>query len=186
MRMNALRGTNGKQRAAGGPAQAGDNLSGNIQQAWDNADAQYKQLGESAKRMEAVRREMDALMKLGDTITVEEVIKGAGALVGAGFSPQVLAGMLAQMPTTGGQGLAAWVQQQDQQARQMEARLHQNMEAAAVHRGIAAMTSLHADHIRTQGGGRGGSPGMGNSMMPGGAGPPSPAPDQGQPDNGEE
>ena len=67
------------------------------------------------------RGELDELRKLGDQVQVEDVIKGAGTMVGAGFSPQALAQMLAQMPTTGGQALEAWVEQQDQRAQRWTA-----------------------------------------------------------------
>jgi hypothetical protein len=95
-----------------------------------------------------VRAELDALKKLGDQVQVEDVIKGAGSMVGAGFSPQVLAQMLSQMPTTGGQALEAWVVQQDERATQMDQQLQQKVLASSVHRGISAMAALHVDHIK--------------------------------------
>jgi hypothetical protein len=126
------------------------NVVQHTQQNLQQAQVQHKALLESQKRMNAAKSTLDSLVKLGDQVQVEDVIKGAGTMVGAGFSPQALAQMLAQMPTTGGQALEAWVAQQDQRAQQLDGQLRQKLEASAVHRGISAMASLHVDHIKGQ------------------------------------
>ncbi len=119
-----------------------------VEKTWENAQAQHGKLSESAGRLGAVRRELDELMKMGPNVTPEDVIKGAGALVGAGMSPQSLAQLLSSMPTNGGEALAAWVEQQDQQVRGMEQQSQAQVKASAIHRGIAAMTKLNMDHVR--------------------------------------
>jgi hypothetical protein len=119
-----------------------------VGQNWDQAQAQHKQLMAAQKRMNVARSMLDSLKKKGDQIQVEDVIEGAGTMVGAGFSPTALAQMLAQMPTTGGEALQAWVEQQDQRARQMDTQLQQKIQVSAVHKGITAMAALHVDHIK--------------------------------------
>jgi hypothetical protein len=125
-------------------------VADHVQTNWDQAQAQHKQLMAAAKRMSVAKNMLDKLKKMGDQVQVEDVIEGAGTMVGAGFSPQALAQLLAQMPTTGGEALQAWVEQQDQRAQQMDIQLQQKMKAAVVHKGITAMAALHVDHIKGQ------------------------------------
>lgn len=143
---NALAATQGQPQA--GQPSGKFSVDQHVQNNWDQANQQHKQLMEGATRLDKVRRELDSLMKLGDSVTVEEVIKGAGALVGAGFSPMSTAQLLSSMPTTGGEALQAWVEQQDQQVRGMEAQMRQRIEASSVHRGMTGLASLHVQHIK--------------------------------------
>ena len=166
--MNALASTQGKPAAAPNP---NFSVEQHVQQNYEQAKAQHTQLMQSAKRINAVRKELDSLGKLGDQVTVEDVVKGAGTLVGTGFSPMALAQMLSSMPTTGGQALQAWVAQQDQQVQGMEAQMRQKLVDSAVHKGGSAMAALHVQTIK------------GNHQMAqagaGGQSPPAPA--MGQP-----
>lgn len=125
---------------------ASNALIARIRGGYDQAKSQHSKLLESAKRLDVVRSELDELAKLGDTVTPEDVIKGAGALVGAGFDPTQMATMLAQMPTAGGQALAAWVQQADAGAQQHEASMAQAMQQSKIHMGATALASLRLDH----------------------------------------
>jgi hypothetical protein len=150
------------------------NVEQHVEQNWEQAQAQHKQLMASQKRMNVARNMLDKLKKMGDQVQVEDVIEGAGTMVGAGFSPTALAQMLAQMPTTGGEALQAWVEQQDQRARQMDQQLQQSIKSSAIHRGMAAMASLHVHsikqgHLAAQGAIRGapsGAPPMGGALAP--------------------
>jgi hypothetical protein len=175
------------------PGQSPGNFSveQHVEQNWQQAQAQHKQLQASVKRMNVARSMLDSLKKKGDQIQVEDVIEGAGTMVGAGFSPTALAQMLAQMPTTGGEALQAWVEQQDQRAQQMDQMLQQKFKASAVHRAITGMASLHVHSIKQRhmaaqgampGAPQGGAP-MGGALAPGGMGTPSP---QGEGGPGEE
>jgi hypothetical protein len=146
---NALASTTGKPAAAQGQM---FNVAQNVQARWEAAQAQHKQLLDQAQRVDASRRELDTLGKLGDSIEVEDVIKGAGTLVGSGFSPMALASMLSSMPTTGGQALQAWVAQQEQRVSGIEQQMRQQLKDSSIHRGIAAMSMLHIQHIRNQNG----------------------------------
>ena len=78
--------------------------------------------------------------------------------------------MLAQMPTTGGEALQAWVEQQDQRAQQMDQQLQAKYKASAVHRAITGMASLHVHsikqgHLKAQAA-MPGSSGPGNALSP--------------------
>jgi hypothetical protein len=162
----------GGQPGASPAGQPPFNVVQHTEDNWQKAQAQHKVLLQSAKRMSSVRTELDALAKLGDQVQVEDVIKGAGTLVGAGFAPAAVAQLLSTMPTTGGEALQAWIEQQDQQVQAGEAQLQQKVKASAIHRGITAMASLHVDHVKGQiQQARGavppqGSPPMGGALAP--------------------
>jgi hypothetical protein len=132
------------------PSAGNFSVEQHVESQWDQAQAQHKQLMASAKRMKTARSVLDELKKKGDQVQVEDVIQGAGSMVGAGFSPQALAQMLAQMPTTGGEALQAWIEQQDQRAQQMDLQLQQQVKTSAIHRSIAAMASLRVHSIKQQ------------------------------------
>ena len=126
-----------------GPSDLAAHIDQNLKQSMATNKALAKQVGQ----MEALRRELDALLEKGDMLEPEDVIQGAGALVGEGFGTQEVAALLSQAPLTGGgQALLAWVQQEDAQVQQAEAQLHSQMGKAGIHTAIAAMTKLHAMH----------------------------------------
>ena len=175
-------GPNALAASGGGPPSPPPfNVMQHTEDNWKQAQAQHKVLLQSVKRMDSVRRELDALAKLGDQVQVEDVIKGAGTLVGTGFAPAAVAQLLSTMPTTGGEALQAWVEQQDQQVQGAEAQLQKKVTASSIHRGITAMASLHADHVKGQmqqasaAAGAMPSQGIGGALAPQGA--PQAAPD---------
>ena len=143
LKPNALAATQGSPAASGGGPM---DVVGNIEAAWKNANAQHSKLLESAKRLDVMRAELDSLMKLGDSVEVEEVIEGAGKLVGAGMGADEVAGLLAQMPTQGGEALAGWIKQQDQAVRMGEQQMKQQLKTSAIHRGLTAFAHLHMQH----------------------------------------
>jgi hypothetical protein len=157
----------GSGNALARPAAGNFSVEQHVESNWEQAQAQHKQLMASQKRMNVAKSMLDKLKKMGDQVQVEDVIEGAGTMVGAGFSPQALAQMLAQMPTTGGEALQAWVEQQDQRAQQMDQQLQQNIKASAIHRATTAMASLHVHSIKQQhlaAQGMSGPPSGGSSM----------------------
>lgn len=86
----------------------------------DLAASHFSKLGKAADTMGKVRAEMDKLAQMGDSVEPDDVIEAAGALVGAGLAPAALAQLLSDMPSSGGEQLAAWVQQHDQMLQQRE------------------------------------------------------------------
>lgn len=108
----------------------------------------YDKIQESRNTLGHVRQEMDRLMKMGDMVTEEDVIQGAGRLVGHGLGAERLAEMLATMPTTGGQALAGWVAQQDSTVSAAEFRVKHQEIGAAHALGTAALRGLAANHLK--------------------------------------
>src|SRR5215469_12402864 len=98
----------------GGPDQFG------LQQRSDIAKAIYGKTVSARNMLDHIRTELDRLTNLADTVTPQDVIGAAGRLVGHGIPAKEMATLLADMPTNAGQGLAAWVQMHDQNARQQE------------------------------------------------------------------
>jgi hypothetical protein len=156
----------------GSPAQAPFDLTKQISGAYSQAQAQHSNLMESYKRLDVVRTALDSLVELQDSATPEDVIKSAGSMVGAGFSPAALAKLLSSMPPQGGQALQSWIQQQDQQARQAEEGLKEPLLQSKLRLGGAAMAQLHVNHVRAKAGpAQAQMPGTGpsgpvNSMQP--------------------
>lgn len=115
--------------------------------AHDKVRAFYDKIQEGRQQLTEVRKEMDRLLKMGDMVTEDDVIQGAGRLVGHGLGAESMAEMLASMPTTGGQALAGWVSVHDQQVKQAEFHV-KHMEIGAAHAlGQAAIRSLAAAHL---------------------------------------
>lgn len=101
---------------------------------------QYEQLQNAQKTLEMVRRELSTLEALGDMVTPEDVIKGAGKLVAGGLSPRAMSGLLADMPHSGGVALQGWLSQHSEQLAQREAQLEPMM---AVARHVIGVGALH-------------------------------------------
>ena len=151
-------------------AQPGQDPSAQSAQMLAAAKAQFQKASESMSRLEAVRKAMDKLADLGDSVSPEDVIKEAGTLVGSGFSPQALAQLLSQMPTDAGQGLQAWVGQQEQRVQQQEQAMAPQMEQSSHLLGVAALTHLKVLHSQGVGAAQP-SPEVPSAEQPG---PPSP------------
>jgi hypothetical protein len=96
------------------------------------------------------RQELDALVAKGDSVTPEDVIEGAGALVGAGADVHGISGMLASMPQGGGQALVGWLKQQDQFVQQKEAQIEQTIDLSRHRLGVSAMHQLLGHHLADQ------------------------------------
>lgn len=113
------------------------------------AKAQFSHVSDVGKLISATRAELDKLSAMGDSVTMEDVIKGTGALVAAGADPEALIAMIANpqspMPE-GGEALAGWVKQQDQMVKQREAGHQQAQELAQHQLGVSAMHVL-AGHM---------------------------------------
>ncbi len=116
----------------------------------DMVSARYSKIKEQHQHVDGIRMEMDQLLRLGDTVSPEDVIKAAGLIVGkGGISSEEMAEMLAGMPSVGGQPLSAWVKQQDQQVRQIEQAIGAQRATIQHHLGVSAVRALAAHHLQT-------------------------------------
>jgi hypothetical protein len=105
--------------------------------------AQHESVTNVRGLLDATRRGLDSLMKLGDLVTPEDVIREAGNLAGAGASPMELAKLMSTMPENG-PGLQQWIAQHDQMVTQKEAALKPAEDATRHHLGLSAMRLLVA------------------------------------------
>ena len=133
---------------------AGSPAPSPLQMHLDHSRAQFDQVAGVAKMLGVVRSELDALTKLGDAVTTEDVFKGAGKIVAEGGDPKQIMAMIAGNPQgnsppmpQGGQALAAWLQQQDQMVKSREQQLGP-AQAMASHETLAAsFQALAHDHM---------------------------------------
>lgn len=138
----------------------------------------HQKLVTADRILNAIRGEMDKLSLMQDTVTPEDVIAAAGRVVGHGVPARELASLLADMPSQAGQGLAAWVAQQDQALSQQEAHVSQMKEIAQHRMGVSAVRAMAADEMIARG--RRAAAAMG-ALAPGGGqqGPSPPGPPTG-------
>lgn len=118
-----------------------------VTQAHANASGQLSKLTQAKSMVSHIREQLDSLATMGEAVTPEDVIKGAGMLVGKGADPMQMASLLADMPQ-GGQALAAWVQGHDAQLKQNEAQLDAQLDQVRHQAGSAALHVLAMDHIK--------------------------------------
>jgi len=112
--------------------------------------------------LDKVKVELQTLSRLGDMVTPEDVIEGAGTLVAHGAPAAQMASLLADMPQSGGPQLQGWLRQHEAFVAQKEAELGPAHQVAG-HR--AAVTGLQM----LQGhGSLSAAPQATNPMMPGG------------------
>ena len=105
------------------------------------AQAQWDKISASTARLAAVRGVLDELTLMGDNVTTEDLVKGAGKLVDAGLAPVALAGLLADAPETPA-ALAGWVKQQDARVTQQEAAAKQAETQARHQLGVSSLRVL--------------------------------------------
>ena len=87
------------------------------------AKAKFDQTSSAKRRTQGALTELEQLQALGDTVTPENIIQGAGKLVASGESPQQMAALLADMPQGSCQVLQGWLSQHIQQLTQALAQL---------------------------------------------------------------
>lgn len=104
----------------------------------DQAAARFQTMKEAVKRLDMVRKELDHLVSLGDTVDTEALVKAAGKLVAGGFGAVQVAGLLADAPEQG-EALQSWIAEQDQQVAQRET---QAQRALAMTRHELGLTAL--------------------------------------------
>ena len=108
----------------------------------DVAQAQYETVKEGVQKLSAMRSEMDKLVALQDTVTLQDLVKAGGVLVGAGIPAVQIATILADAPD--GPGLQPWLKQKDAAVAQWEAQAEQNLRLTRHEMGVAAMQNIIA------------------------------------------
>lgn len=147
-----------------------------LTQAHDQAKAQYQKIQARVAMLDEARKQLGSLKDLGDLVDQDDVLHAAGQLVKAGFTPQALAGLLADMPTNQ-QGMASWVQEMWAMMSQREAALMPLEQQARFKLGTSAIQLLAiADALPGNQQSQGGQPmapsrEIPNSMTPQGGAP---------------
>lgn len=131
--------------------------------------AHFGKTSEALKAVDNVRTGLGKLATMGSAVTPEDVIKEAGVLVGKGADPMSLAGLMADMPTNGGDALAAWVAMHAQQAQQNEQQLKQVHTVVRHSMGVHAIHQLARNAVTPPQAGQQGAGGLGQMPMQGNA-----------------
>jgi hypothetical protein len=148
---------------ASGPSQP--MFHGDLGDAHIQAMEQFKAVKVALGRTQRVADELQSLVHLGDLVTPEDVVKGAGNLVAHGEDPLQLAGYLADMPPQPGEALADWVGQHAQAMMVNEQKLLQAANAARHQLGVSSLHMLAAHSIRPQGQGPALTPGATDNAL---------------------
>lgn len=82
-------------------------------------NSHYDKLGEAQAKLKVAREGMDALVAMGDSVGLPDVVKVAGRLVAEGLDPGAMASLLADAPEKT-EFLVQWLQEQDKQIAQRE------------------------------------------------------------------
>jgi hypothetical protein len=134
--------------------------------------AKYDKLTKAQQQSTMVRGEMDQLLKLGDSVTADDVVEGLGKMVAGGLSPEPLIAMMSGDPQIGeapmpesGAGLATWLQAHEQKFAQFEQQIAQAHSAAAHAVGVAGVQGLVAHHVEAERAGQSSQP-AGPSPVP--------------------
>lgn len=110
------------------------------------AAAQLGKLRQARDLLGKVGSQLAELASMGDAVTPEDVVKGAGALVGHGADPMQMAGLLADLPQ-GGEAISSWLQAHAQTIAQSTAALDQKLAMARHEAGVAALHGIAMHHI---------------------------------------
>lgn len=114
-----------------------------LQAQHEGAVAQHQQVRQIDQLLQDTREQLDKLIQLGDMVTPEDVIKGAGHLAGRGASPMELAKLLSDMPEDG-PSLANWLSVHEQTVAAKEAAMRPAVTATRHAMGLSAMRLLVA------------------------------------------
>lgn len=121
---------------------------GLVEQHHAQVSAQYGKVKEAEGQLDHVRRELDGLLNLGDSIIPDDVIKASGRLVGHGLGAERMAELLATMPAAGGAPLSEWVKSHDLDVKRREAQMMGIKNIMGHHLALSGLRVLAADHIR--------------------------------------
>lgn len=128
------------------PPDAHAPLQQTVQDAHQQAAAKVGKIRQAQQMVGKMLGTMDGLSKLGDLVTPEDVMKGAGEIVGHGGDPMQIAGLLADMPQ-GGEAIAQWLSGNVEKLQGAKANLDQAMAGAQHEAGVAALHSIAMHHI---------------------------------------
>lgn len=120
-----------------------------IQDWHDSAKARFDKVKEAQGHLQALRTELDSLMKLGDFVEPDDVVKSAATLVGKGFHPQELATILSDMPMESGEILQQWVLTHDQQVQALEAQVEPVLSGVRHQMAVSALHVLMKNHLQS-------------------------------------
>lgn len=135
----------------------------------EQLNSHYDKLSEADSKLKIARSGIDSLVKMGDTVSVEDVVKVAGKLVAKGLDPGAMASLLSEMPEKT-ELLVAWLEQHDKQLASREADLERVQLVVRHQLGVEGLRTL------MQGGDQG------QELSAGPPGPPSMSlPQQGAP-----
>lgn len=112
----------------------------------DQAQARLKVADKAAKHLGIIKGELEKLVMMGDTVTQEDVVEGAGRLVAQGLPELEIAGLLADMPENS-QALQAWVAGHLQGVVMNEAKLGPAHGLARHETGMAALRLITAHAV---------------------------------------
>lgn len=120
-----------------------------LTQAHQQAKVAYEKIQSRVGMLDAARKELGSLRDLGDLVDQDDVLHAAGSLVKIGFTPQALAGLLADMPTNQ-QGMASWVQELWATMAQREQQLMPLEQQAKFKLGTTAVQLLAGHRMASQ------------------------------------
>jgi hypothetical protein len=140
----------GAQQPGGiAPPQAPDGIHPDIAQGHQTLLALFNQSSKAMQRLAHFESALDPLLKMGDTVTPEDVVTAAGRVVAKGEDPAMLASVLADMPEGPG-ALAGWLRQHTQQLAQARAQAEPVHEALRHRLGVSSLHALMSMSLNPQ------------------------------------
>lgn len=109
----------------------------------DQAEAKFQKVRDGVAKMNVTRTEIDKLLAMKDTVTMDAVIDAFGDIVAAGVPAVSAASALAEAPAQQA-GLEGWVREFSEKIKPAEAQLSAAMKEARYNLGFTALHSLMA------------------------------------------
>jgi hypothetical protein len=147
---------------------AAPDINGALSKSHDLAKTMFDKTSADSAQIQETQDKLDGLIKLGDSVTPDDVIKVAGDMVASGSaSPTEMAQYLSDMPSNG-QAIAVWLQQHMQQNQQALQHVSQMKTIARHELGTSALRMLLHGQVPTDGapGGPVAPPAPGNALAP--------------------
>lgn len=114
--------------------------------------AQFGKIKDASHSMELVKSTLDGLVGMGSAVSEDDVIEAAAHLVAEGLGAQQVTAMLSDMPPGGGgDALAGWLQEKDQQLQERSQMLSQLHESTRHRLGVEGLRTLMAHAVHGQG-----------------------------------
>lgn len=123
-----------------------------MQRELEETHAQFKKVSEATGVMGKVQQALDSLVKMGTAVSEDDVIETAAKLVGDGLGAQQVTAMLSGMPPgEGGEALASWLQEKDEELREKSQMLGELHESTRHRLGVEGLRTLMAHAVHGQG-----------------------------------